>query len=122
MKTTRWLVLVILAAGMVGLTACHRQKPPTKAALELSDEISAVRDSLPDFEKAFAGNPLNRSAVNISMSVNHGEYSAALNGLQALAGNPRLTAPQQAAVATLTDAVNQMMAKIAAAAAAPKTP
>ena len=103
---------------MVGLTACNRQKPPSPAIQDLSDTTSAVRDSLPDFEKAFAGSPLNRAAANISMSVNHGLYSDALNGLQALAGNPRLTAPQKAAVDGLMDAVNQLVAKTTAATAA----
>jgi len=95
MKTIRWLALVILAAGLASLTACHRQKPPS---------------------------PAIHAAVNISMSVNHGLYSDALNGLQALAGNPRLTAPQRTAVDALTDALNQLVAKAAAVAAAPKTP
>jgi len=117
MKMTRWLVLVILAVGLAGLTACHRQKPPSKAIQDLSDTTSAVRDSLPDFEKAFTGSPQFQAAMNISMSVNHGLYSDALNGLQALAGNPRLTAPQKAAVDGLTDALNQLVAKTAAAAA-----
>jgi hypothetical protein len=75
MKTIRWLALVILAAGLASLTACHRQKPPSPAIQDLSDTTSAVKDGLPNFEKVFAGSPLNHAAVNISMSVNHGRMA-----------------------------------------------
>jgi predicted helicase len=112
MKTTYWLS-ILMAAGMFTLAACSKPKPP-QFVIEFSQDVDKINQVLPKFEEVFSGSSPNEAVKKISQSIHYQHYDDALNHLESLAETTALNETQKQAVADLTDAVQRLVAKMAA--------
>jgi hypothetical protein len=107
MKTTRWVVS-ILVVGLLGLAACSKaQKPPEYM------EVNGHKIELPKLQDAFtSANPEQKdSLAKISSAVRYGKFEEALMELDKLSNDVSLTEPQKKVVVTVLGQVKDVLTK-----------
>lgn len=107
MRTTNWMML-LLAAGLLAVVGCGKEKPP--APVQQEGKLDLVR-----LREAFAsGSPeAQKRAGEVIQGVQSGKFMAALEALDLLANTSGLTDAQRTALAEVTPQIRQMARKSA---------
>ena len=113
MKTANWIMMLMLAGGLVGaltLTGCGKPKTAAPAA-------SGGAVDIPKLQQAFAGaSPELQTAVSeVAMGLRYGEYARSFAALDKLANAPGITEAQK-------KIVNEVIEQVKAKATPPATP
>jgi hypothetical protein len=106
MKTTNWIMTLLLAGGLVGalaLTGCG--KPKTAATT-----VGGGQVDLPKLTQAFATPTPDQQAAlsDVAMGLRYGEYTRCFAGLEKLASTPGITDAQKKIV---DEVIEQVKAK-----------
>jgi predicted small lipoprotein YifL len=109
MKTTNWMMIVLLGT-VLALAGCGKKAPPPPPSVE------GVTVDLPKLREAFAtATPDLQTAISqTTMCVRYGEYSRALDALGKLAAAPNLTDPQKKIVNEVTAQIKELASKVPA--------
>ena len=118
MKTTHW-ILAVLVAGSVAVGGCGKPKPPpTEIGGVPVIQLSKLRDAFPTPTAA-----QQAGFDKMAMSLRMGDFMGTLVQLDKLAHDPSLTEPQKKLVAEVIEQVKKTIEhRNAAASAPPGTP
>jgi acetate kinase len=109
MKTANWMVMFLLAGGLVGalaLTGCGKQKPAAPT-------VGGVTVDMPKLREAFAtAAPELQTAISeVNMGIRYGEYARAIAGLDKLSNAPGITEAQKKIVSEVTEQIKALANK-----------
>jgi hypothetical protein len=105
MRTTNWLVGILMAGALVLGGGGKSEKPAPSAAVILAKLQQAFPAATPEIQKSLG---------KIAFGFRYGQYPAALAELDNLAANPSLTEAQKQAVSGFTEEMKKMAARAAA--------
>jgi hypothetical protein len=105
MKTRYWMMM-FLAAGLLALAGCSKEKPATPV-------MDGVTIDLPKLKEAFAtaGPDAQTSISEVTMGMRYSDYPRAFAALAKLDSTPGATEAQKKVVADVTQQVKQAASK-----------
>jgi hypothetical protein len=110
MKTTTWMVMILLTGVLALAGGCGKSAPKVQDW----DEVNGVKVDLPKFQRELGSAVDQQAQFSTSMVIVRfkvGEYAVVLAELNKLANNPTLTPTQKKVVLDMTEQVKQLMAK-----------
>ena len=110
MKTTSWMVIILLTGVLALVGGCGKSTPKAQDG----EEVNGVKVEMAKFQRELGSASDAKVQFGVSMVVVRfkvGEYTTVLAELNKLANNPSLTEPQKKIVADLTEQTKQVMAK-----------
>jgi len=112
MKTTKWILMFLLAGGLVGglgLSGCGKQQPPAPAP-------GGVTIDLPKLREAFAtvGPDLQAALSEVNMGMRYSDFPRAFAALDKLSNAPGITDAQKKIVGEVTEQMKALATKAAA--------
>ena len=110
MKTTTWMVMILLAGVLALAGGCSKSAPK----LQDWDEVNGVKVDMPKLQRALgpSADPKVQSSTSIIVvRFKGGEYATVLAELNKLASNPNLTEAQKQTVLDVTEQTKQLIAK-----------
>ncbi len=112
MKTKNWILMFLLAGGLVGglaLTGCGKKQPPAPAPMGVTIDI-------PRLQQAFANTTpdLQTAVSEVAMGMRYGEYPRAFTALEKLANAPGITDAQKKIVGEVTEQMKALASKASA--------